>query len=54
MGLCQKGIRLLMNENWIIPLGRMHFAMMDDGQFEGWTINGMNQLDLENLHKARK
>ena len=51
---CQQGINYLMDNFLIIPLGEMYFGMLADKQYQGWTINGMNQLDLAGLHKASK
>ncbi|MCB9026292.1 MAG: hypothetical protein H6625_08250 [Bdellovibrionaceae bacterium] len=47
--LCSKAIQRLMDEFYIIPLGEMHFTMLEDGNFTGWSINEFNQLDLTDL-----
>lgn len=47
--LCLKGLQLLMNKFAIIPLGRMHFAILASPRFAGWRLNQLNQLFLENL-----
>ena len=47
--LCQKGIDYLMADFVLIPLGEMHFSMLQDGKFRGWEINELNQLDLSLL-----
>lgn len=49
--LCQKGIEELMNDFNLIPLGEMHFGIMAQPEFVEWTLNGLNQLDLAQLHK---
>ncbi|MBK7845534.1 MAG: peptide ABC transporter substrate-binding protein [Bdellovibrionales bacterium] len=51
--LCQKGLDLLLSENIMIPLGEIHFSMLQDGQFIGWELNELNQLDLTNLKVAK-
>jgi oligopeptide transport system substrate-binding protein len=50
--LCSKAIRLLIIENWIIPLGEFRFFMLASPKFTGWKINILNQLDLANLKIA--
>ena len=50
--LCQKGMDLLMDEYRLIPLGEMHFTLMASPEFSGWTLNGLNQLDLSQLYKT--
>jgi oligopeptide transport system substrate-binding protein len=51
--LCQKGLDLLLSENIMIPLGEIHFSMLQDGKFIGWELNELNQLDLTNLKVAK-
>jgi oligopeptide transport system substrate-binding protein len=51
--LCQKGLDLLLSENIMIPLGEIHFSMLQDGKFIGWELNELNQLDLTNLKLAK-
>lgn len=48
--LCSAGLKILIQQNWIIPLGQMYFTMLMDPHFLGWKINSLNQLDLSNLH----
>lgn len=51
--LCQQGLDLLLSENIMIPLGEIHFSMLQDGKFVGWELNELNQLDLTNLKVAK-
>lgn len=48
--LCTQGVRFLMDRHLLIPLGRIHFAVMANRNFNGWKLNSMNQLDLSRLH----
>ncbi len=48
--LCQKANDFLLNQNLVIPLGEMHFTLMASKDFAGWTLNGLNQLDLSQVH----
>jgi len=47
--LCAQGVQLLLASKRIIPLGPIHFPMLDSGRFTGWSINNLNQLDLSAL-----
>lgn len=47
--LCTEGVKILIDNHYIIPLGEMHFSMLASPQFEGWVINELNQLDLTHL-----
>jgi oligopeptide transport system substrate-binding protein len=47
--ICGQAIRTLMGEYRLIPQGLIHFSMLDDGKFEGYKINELNQLDLSDL-----
>jgi len=47
--LCTQAIHILMDENWLIPLGEIHFTMLADPHYQGWKINSINQLDLSDL-----
>ncbi|MBX2986442.1 MAG: peptide ABC transporter substrate-binding protein [Bdellovibrionaceae bacterium] len=51
--LCLQGLKLLIEGNRLIPLGRMHFAVLAKENFFGWRLNQMNQLDLSAL-RTRK
>lgn len=51
--LCTEGIRLLIADHWLIPLGRIHFSLLASPAFTGWTLNDMNQLDLAELRSSR-
>lgn len=53
--MCSDAIAILMANFSVIPLGEMHFSLMAHPEFQGWSLNAMNQLDLSQLHpkKAR-
>ena len=46
---CGEGLQRLMDEFFLIPLGRIHFTLLARPDFSGWTLNEMNQLDLSDL-----
>jgi oligopeptide transport system substrate-binding protein len=48
--LCSQGVKLLLDSNRILPLGRIHFTLLARPEFKGWSLNEMNQLDLSRLH----
>lgn len=48
---CEEGLQFLMRNHEFIPLGRMHFAVLADRRFSGWTLNSMLTLDLASLKK---
>ncbi len=50
--LCTQGVRNLVDGHWLIPLGRIHFALLASPRFQGWELNEMNQLDLAELRRA--
>jgi oligopeptide transport system substrate-binding protein len=47
--LCGEGIQYLLDRHLLIPLGRIHFTLLADPRFQGWSVNEMNQLDLSQL-----
>lgn len=47
--LCTEGLRLLMDEAWIIPTGPIHFTLLAKEKWKGWKLNELNQLDLSEL-----
>lgn len=47
--LCSQGLKLLIQEAYIIPLGEMKFSILVNPRFTGWKINSLNQLDLSGL-----
>ncbi|MCB0390872.1 MAG: hypothetical protein KDD58_06270 [Bdellovibrionales bacterium] len=47
--LCTKAIKILIDEAYIIPLGEIHFSMLENGKYKGWKVNELNQLDLTDL-----
>lgn len=51
--LCLKGVSHLMDNHLLIPLGRMHFAVLASTDFTGWRLNQMNQMDLANLRLTK-
>ncbi len=51
--LCQKAVDFLLDDHRLIPLGEMHFTLMASPTFQGWTLNGMNQLDLSQVYPVR-
>ena len=51
--LCQMGVDRLMADYALIPLGEIHFSMLQDGRFKGWEINELNQLDLTFLEPSQ-
>ncbi len=46
---CSKGIKHLLGEYYLIPLGEMYFTMLEDQKFEDWSVNELNQLDLTKI-----
>jgi oligopeptide transport system substrate-binding protein len=52
--LCQKGVDHLLNQFRLIPLGEMHFSLMARPKYSGWSLNGLNQLDLSQLHLTQQ
>lgn len=46
---CSAAAQILMDQYLMIPLGQIHFAILADPKFKGWTINSLNQLDLSSL-----
>ena len=47
--ICGEGIQRILDQNWLVPLGRMHFTLLVDPQFLDWSLSEMNQLDLSHL-----
>jgi len=48
--ICGVASDILFKEEFVgIPMGQIHFTMLIDPQFKGWTINQLNQLDLSKL-----
>jgi len=50
--LCSEGLKILLQGYWYIPLGKMHFSLLANGEFEGWELNSLNQLDLTHLKRT--
>ncbi len=51
--LCMEGVKILIDEAAIIPLGQIHFSILAKPEFENWVLTPLNQLDL-GLLKYRK
>jgi oligopeptide transport system substrate-binding protein len=51
--LCRRGIDILLDSHWIVPLGQIHFTMLARPQFTGWQVNALNQLDLSRLRASK-
>ena len=47
--MCSAGVKMLMDDNALIPLGRMYFASLYNPEFEGFNVNDLFQLNLEAL-----
>jgi len=50
--LCGEGVEIFLKSSLLIPLGRIHFTLLADPRFTGWSLNEMNQLDLAGLSHA--
>lgn len=48
--LCGEAIEILLREHKAIPLGRIHFTLLTDRAFKGWTLNELNQIDVSGLY----
>lgn len=46
---CSAAISRLLKTHRLIPLGEMHFTVLVDTRFKGWSLNELNQLDLSHL-----
>lgn len=44
--LCMEGVKILIDEAVIIPLGQIHFSILAKTEFENWVLTPLNQLDL--------
>lgn len=51
--ICRKAISHLLSTYLFIPLGEMHFSMLHNRRFKGFTVNEMNQLDLTHLERKK-
>ncbi|MCH2535221.1 MAG: ABC transporter substrate-binding protein [Bdellovibrionales bacterium] len=47
--LCYKTVKYLLNKNYIVPLGPIHFSMLLNPSFSHLKINSLNQMDLSQL-----
>ena len=47
--LCTAGIKKLLNSALLIPLGEVQYFMLTNKKFTGFSVNGLNQLDLSRL-----
>lgn len=46
---CGEGVQFLIDQHFLVPLGRIQFTGLAHVRFSGWKINEMNQLDLAGL-----
>lgn len=51
--LCMEGVKILIDEAAIIPLGQIHFSILAKPNFEGWVLTPLNQLDLGLLSRRQ-
>lgn len=51
--LCGDGLKILINEYHLIPLGELYFPMLAKLDFRGWRVTPLNQLDLTELESTR-
>lgn len=51
--LCTQALRTLIDESWLIPLGRIHFSLLAKPQWKGWRLTALNVLDLSRLHHEK-
>ncbi len=51
--LCRMAINEILEESRIIPMGEMHFNILVDETFTGWSLNSLNQLDLAQLRSLK-
>ncbi len=51
--VCQRGLEQLMKSYKWIPLGEIHFAMLGDNNYTGWSVNSLNQLNLSDLRPKK-
>ncbi len=47
--LCSQALIFLINNNWLIPQGPIHFTILAKSEWQGWDLNELNQLDLSLL-----
>jgi oligopeptide transport system substrate-binding protein len=47
---CRQALSLLLDNHWIIPLGRIHIGLLAKPEWKGWTLSPLNFLDLSQLH----
>lgn len=48
--LCIKAMKILIEDSWIIPLGRIHMSVLAKPEWKGWNLTPLNILDLSQLH----
>lgn len=46
---CDRGLKILFEDYVYIPLGTMYFSFLTDNKFDGWWINSLNILNIEDL-----
>lgn len=51
--LCERALHQLMDLAWIIPTGPIHFTLLVQPSWKGWSLNELNQLDLSELQISK-
>ncbi|MBX2996030.1 MAG: hypothetical protein KF681_14485 [Bdellovibrionaceae bacterium] len=49
---CREGIEKLKTEALLIPTGPIYFSVLAKPEWQGWTLNNLNHLDLSQLHPS--
>lgn len=49
VSLCRKALELLRDQYVLIPTGPIYFSLLVDPNWEGWSLNEINDLDLAQL-----
>lgn len=52
--LCHSALEILINKAYLIPTGPYSLSILSGQDFEGWSINTLNQLDLTKLRSKPK
>jgi len=51
--LCNTILTDLIDNHWIIPLGRIHLSLLAKPEWQGWSLSPLNVLDLSDLHYSK-
>lgn len=51
--LCRKSFAELVEKFHLIPMGPIYFSILAKPDWQGWTLNELNQLDLTKLHLVK-